>query len=265
MGGQALSGQVAPHSALYSGWVRHRRYTPKAHAFRYPLQLFYLDLDELPQLLQGRWLWSFERFNLGCYRRRDYHGDPHIPLKQAVQQRVLALAGYCPQGTVRMLTQLRLLGVCFNPVTLYYLFEPEAALPSGILAEVTNTPWQERHSYWVPCNPSGTKTQTDFAKTFHVSPFNPTAMHYHWASTAPGEHLIVHMENRLTPDAPLVMDATLNLTRQAWSAKALASLLLRHPFNALKVPITIYWQALKLWLKGNPVYNHPSSASGDSP
>lgn len=254
---------TAFHSALYSGWVRHRRYTPKAHAFCYRLRLFYLDLDELPQLFNGLWCWSYNRPNLGAFRRSDYLGPHTLPLKEAVRLRVSQLAGACPQGPVRMLTQLRLLGVCFNPVTLYYLFEPEASHPSVILAEVTNTPWGERHSYLIACAPEGEKTRAQFAKQFHVSPFNPLQMHYAWVSTAPRRYLLVHMENRLLADSPPVMDATLCLKRQAISANSLGRLLLAHPLNTLKVPLAIYWQALKLWWKGNPFYPHPRSSMGD--
>ena len=266
--------QSIRQSAIYQGQLRHRRFYPKRHEFSYRSTLFYIDLDELPELFTGVRGWSLEKFNLGCFCRGDYLGDAAVPLKQSVQEEVARLLGYCPEGAVRMLTNLRIWGCCFNPVTFYYVFAAEAQHPSVILAQVNNTPWNERHTYALECDPATGKIKTDFRKAFHVSPFNPLAMSYHWVSSSPGENLLVHMENHGAMGADKYsiaaggtagenqaiichMDATLSLKRQPWSAKTLQGLLWRQPWLAIKVPVAIYWQALKLLFKGVPVYNHP--------
>lgn len=255
------------HSAIYQGGVRHRRFHPKKHEFSYQSTLFYIDLDELPELFENVRGWSLNRKNLGSFCRRDYLGDPDLPLKEVVQKKVVELVGYCPLGAVRMLTNLRIWGFCFNPVTFYYVFEPDANFPSFLLAEVNNTPWNERHCYLVPCDPVTGKTKAQFEKKFHVSPFNPLDMDYHWVSGNPADHLLVHMENHAkavgeTGDTSLVrichMDATLNLTRHAWSASLLKKMLWQQPWAAIKIPITIYWEAFRLFFKGTPVYSHHS-------
>jgi DUF1365 family protein len=253
------------HSAIYQGNLRHRRFHPKNHEFSYESTLFYIDLDELPWLFSGVRGWSLNRKNLGCFYRSDYLGDPAISLKDAVQSKVYNLLGTCPQGAVRMLTNLRILGFCFNPVTLYYVFEPGADCPSVILAEVNNTPWNERHCYLVQCDASTGKAKENFEKHFHVSPFNPLDMHYRWVSSKPDAHLLVHMENHAPPlnntDTVAVeqichMDATLSLKRREWSASLLQRLLWLQPWAAIKIPCAIYWQAVRLFFKGVPVYSH---------
>lgn len=253
------------HSAIYQGKLRHRRFHPKRHEFTYNSTLFYIDLDELPELFSGVRGWSLNRKNIGSFLRSDYLGDPSIPLKDAVRSKVKALAGSCPLGPIRMLTNLRMWGFCFNPVTLYYLFEADANCPSVILAEVNNTPWNERHCYLVQCSSQSGKTKTEFEKKFHVSPFNPLDMVYHWVSTNPDENLLVHMENHAPPiqkkltgtTNPIChMDATLNLRRYAWSPILLKRLLWFQPWAAIKVPLAIYWQAARLFFKGAPVYSH---------
>lgn len=256
------------HSAIYQGTLRHRRFHPKSHEFSYESTLFYIDLDELPFLFNGVRGWSLEAFNLGRFCRRDYLGDAAVPLKQAVQHEVTQLLGYCPTGPVRMLTNLRIWGFCFNPVTFYYLFDAAAEYPRVVLAQVNNTPWNERHCYALECDPATGKIKTSFDKRFHVSPFNPLAMRYFWASTSPAEQLVVHMENHAAPvgldsDTSVVkhMDATLTLTRKSWSAARLHKLLWLQPWLAIKVPVAIYWQALKLLIKGAPVYGHSSRSS----
>lgn len=253
------------YSAIYQGNVRHRRFHPKHHEFSYQATLFYIDLDELPRLFSGVRGWSLNRKNIGSFCREDYLGDPNVPLKEAVQKKVYELSGDCPQGAVRMLTNLRIFGFCFNPVTFYYVFEPDADCPSIILAEVNNTPWNERHCYLIHCDTATGKTKTEFEKNFHVSPFNPLKMHYHWVSGKPAEHLLVHMENyaQSRGDAGVAsmgrvchMDATLNLKRHAWTASLLKRVLWLQPWAAIKVPIAIYWQAIRLFFKGVPVYSH---------
>lgn len=248
------------YSAIYQGILRHRRFLPKHHEFSYSSSLFYMDLDELPGLFSGVQCWSYNKRNFGAFRRSDYLGDSSIPLKDAVRAEVTRLIGSCPLGAIRMLTNLRIFGFCFNPVTLYYVFEVNADKPALILAQVNNTPWNERHSYVILCDPHTGKAKTDFDKAFHVSPFNPLDMYYHWISTNPDEHLVVHMENHkqgsLDGRVLCYMDATLTLARQPWSAKNLKKILWRQPWLAIKVPLAIYWQAVKLFIKGVPIYTH---------
>lgn len=252
------------YSSIYQGKLRHRRFYPKQHEFSYESTLFYIDLDELPDLFEGVRGWSLERRNLGCFRRADYLGDAAQPLKDEVKKECTKLLGYSPHGAVRMLTSLRMWGMCFNPVTFYYLFEVDNDKPSVILAQVNNTPWDERHIYALECDADTGKINTEFDKQFHVSPFNPLNMRYHWISTAPGEQLVVHMENHAaisestseSKNALRHMDATLTMARKPWDKQHLQRLLWQQPWITLKVPVAIYWQALKLFLKGVPFYSH---------
>ncbi len=248
------------HSAIYKGILKHRRFFPKRHEFSYSSTLFYIDLDELNQLFVDAPGWSLEKLNIGSFRRSDYLGNPQVPLIDAVREKARELIGYCPDGAVRMLTNLRIFGVCFNPVTFYYLFNRDRLHPELILAEVNNTPWNQRHVYVVHCNSQSGKTDCTFAKAFHVSPFNPLSMEYRWVSTSPAENILVHMENHgLDSDQKkslLHMDATLSLKRYDWSASLLGKILWSQPWAAIKVPVAIYWQALKLLLKRAPVYDH---------
>jgi DUF1365 family protein len=256
------------YSAIYQGNLRHRRFFPKRHEFSYSSTLFYIDLDELPWLFDGVKGWSFNRANFGSFRRADFLGDPVVPLKDAVRSevnRLLALGKQhvlpCPDGAVRMLTNLRIFGFCFNPVTFYYLFNAGAEKPAMILAQVNNTPWSERYTYLIHCDEKTGKANTQFDKKFHVSPFNPLDMEYHWVSSVPAENVLVHMENHvhaenLQKPSGCHMDATLTLKRQPWSKSLLQKILWLQPWTAIKIPVAIYWQAVRLFVKGVPVYTH---------
>ena len=238
-------------SALYFGSLRHRRYAPRPHAFRYRTFMTYLDLAELDEVFRGRWLWSTRRPALAWMRRADYLGDPALPLDEAVRERVARETGRRPRGPVRLLTHLRMLGSCFNPVSFYYCFDERGERVETIVAEITNTPWNERHAYVL----QGERLRFRFSKGFHVSPFMPMGMEYDWRFTVPGERLAVHMRNHR--DGRRVFDATLALERREIGAASLAAALARFPATGLQVLGAIYWQALRLALLKTPFYGHP--------
>jgi DUF1365 family protein len=262
----ARSADAPLASAIYEGWVRHRRHAPHAHAFRYRLYLMYLDLAELDRVFAGRRFWSVGRRNLGQFRRSDYLGDPAAPLDQAVRARVAEVCGRAPQGPIRLLTHLRTFGHCFNPVSFYYCYAADGTTLDTIVAEITNTPWKERHSYVLPLNGAtrrGRAFAWEFAKAFHVSPFLPLERGYAWRFTAPGDELRVQMDVRNGSEREF--DATLVLARRPLTGANLARVLLRYPAMTLRVVAAIHWQALLIFLRRNPVYDHPDKRHAEAP
>ena len=249
------------HSAIYSGWLRHRRFAPKAHAFRYGLFLVYLDLAELDIAFKGRWLWSTQRAAVARFDRADYLGDPAVPLDDAVRDRVEERTGKRPQGPIRLLTHLRYFGHCFNPVSFYYCFDAADTRVETMVAEVTNTPWGERHCY-VLDEPHGPRTNGYLRyrsdKSMHVSPFMPMELAYHWGFSPPADTLSVHMSLHR---GEKIFDATMCMTRAPLTGPALAKALLSFPLVTVKVVAAIHWEALRLWLKRTPIHTHPGTTA----
>ena len=189
--------------------------------------------------------------------RSDYFGDPNTPLKQAVLETVNARLGLELTGPVRLLTNARYFGYLINPISVYYCFDEHDAL-HAMLLQVTNTPWGEKVAYVFHCDPSKRVQRTHIDKSMHVSPFHPMAHFYDWRSSVPSQKIAIHMRNKEQNEAQAcVFDATLSLQREPITQRSLASILWRYPWMTAKVAWGIYWQALKLFIKGVPVHDHP--------
>lgn len=268
------------HSRLAVGHLRHRRFVPRWHAFDYRVWMLWLDLDELPTLLTRTPGFGTRRGAIARFRREDYLAPHDLPLADAVRARLETELGSAPDGPIRMLSQVRLFGMLFNPLTLYYAYDRHDRL-QAVLGEVTNTPWRERQVYACWVDPARHAHRAEFDKKLHVSPFNPMDMRYRWRFNAPGtgtsttsfrpdaarrapadERLMMHMETR--HEDALHFDATLTLTLKPATRAALVGELIKHPGMTLKTIVTIHWQALRLWLKRTPIHDHPGRETPSS-
>ncbi|HEX5594028.1 MAG TPA: DUF1365 domain-containing protein [Solirubrobacterales bacterium] len=266
---------LPPASAVYEGTIRHRRFAPVEHEFRYRLFLMYLDLAELPQVLDPYPLFSARSRALARFRREDFMGDPGRPLDQCVREAVEEAAGVHPSGPVRLLAGLRYFGHSFNPVSLYYCFDPAGERVEAVVADVQNIPWGERHPYVLARGERrGSVLSDELEKTFHVSPLMGMDQTYSFRAGEPDERLAVHIESRpreSAPDrdiggpsrtrgAPKEFDATLNLRRRELSRRTLTTMLARYPAMSLQVVAKIYAQSLRLKLKGARYFPHPEGS-----
>ena len=249
------------HSAIYKGYLRHRRFHPRTHKFSYRVFMMYLDLDELDAVFKLSPLWSKNPWRPARFKRGDFLGDPNITLDHAVRQLIHTETGIWHQGPIRMLANLRYFGFNINPITCYYCFDNNQKLQT-IVTEVTNTPWNERRSYVLQCDPEKRFQRIQFQKQMHVSPFNPMNMTYKWGNNYPAEFLNLHLETECENQNHV--DATMVLKRVEINSRSLAGILIAYPWMTAKVAASIYWQAFKLWLKKVPLHHHPKYLEDDS-
>jgi len=217
----------------------------------------HLFLDELKEVFKGRWLWSINKPNLSSFKRTDYHRPEIESLQDAVRDTMTRQLGEKMSGKVSILTHLRTFGYCFNPVTFYYLWGDDLTSPVAIMTEITNTPWGERYAKcfrWKDTD-MNEKSEYDFRKEFHVSPFIGMDVDYDWRFQNPQETVKIDMYLRQNNKS--FFSAHLHLKQKAISFKNLSMAIIRFPFMTLKVTAAIYWNALLLKLKGCPFYSHP--------
>ena len=247
-------------SAVYEGWVIHRRRRPVEHEFRYRIFMPLFDLDELPELLDPFPLWSARRPAPAWFRRDDFLGDPSTPIAEAARALTSERVGRRPTGPIRLLAHPRYLGVGFNPVSFLFCHRGSGELDS-VIAEVTNTPWGDRHAYVLEPGDGRRKPTGPWVGTrqaMHVSPFMGMDQRYEWWTTVPGERLRLGFRSREAGE--VVFEATLSLRRREIDRRLMARLLLTYPPMTIATLTRIYLQALRLRIKGLPWYARPQSS-----
>jgi hypothetical protein len=251
-------------SALYTGKLRHCRFSPRRHSFSYPVFMVFLDIDRLPELMRVSPFAGYNRWNWTAYCERDHFGDARKPLRARLAADAAKNGVALADGPILLLTHLRYFGYVFNPVSFYYCYNRAGKL-SQIMAEVNST-FGESHNYWLtPANECESATEQRYvtAKRMHVSPFMSMELDYNWIFTAPAERLVAHMNT--VAGGKTFFDATLQLEHRPWTRRELHRALISYPFMSLRVIGGIHWEALKLWLKGVPVFTHPTKAGGIQP
>jgi DUF1365 family protein len=244
--------------------VRHRRHEPISDELRYPLFMVYLDLDELPALFDGSLLFSARGPAPAWFRRADHMGEPAVPLADSVRALVAERSGVAAQGPVGLLTHLRYFGHCFNPVSFYYCYDAAGERVRAVAAEVTNTPWGERHTYVLDdreasAHGSARVLAGAHPKQLHVSPLMGMQQAYRWSVSEPAQTLSVHISSH-APQGACTFDATLALRRREITNGELRRALARYPLITLRILARIYGHALRLRLRGASYFPHPGKA-----
>jgi len=228
------------------GTVVHARRQPRRHVFRYPVWMLYLDAERLGHpLLPTRWP------PLSAHRG-------HLLSVAEVRRRLAAnglpdaLGASCRTFA---LTQPRSLGFSFNPVNFYFCFSDGQLI--ALLADVNNTPWDERHCYVLDAQAARRGEgcyEFRFAKRLHVSPFLPMDGHYRLRLRFSEGRLRIAMRFN---DGKGGMFAGLSLRTRPLTRSEAAWGAVRWPAQNARTLARIYWQAALLFLKRTPFHTHP--------
>ena len=225
---------------MYLGDVKHRRFAVKHHAFNYPLYMMWVDLNNI-EALNG----VHKQLGTTGFKALKFK---HKPIVERAHAQLAALGVTEKFSHVYMLGQLRCLGIYFSPVNFYFFGHDDNQF-SYMVAEVSNTPWNERHYYLVPL-----QKKVNFKKVFSVSPFMNLDMNYHWTVRQKQDNILIRIENKR--DDELLFDASLRLQRQTLSCEQMSKLLKRFPAMTWSIFKGIYYQAFKLFVKKVPFLGH---------
>jgi hypothetical protein len=239
------------HSALYPGWVMHRRLRPRHHRFKYRVFAMLLDLDELAGLDRDMSLFKWNRWGLFSFLDRDHGSTGEVMSLRSWLDDLLAAAGITADGPRQVLCYPRILGYVFNPLSVWFCHGADGGL-KAIIYEVHNT-HEERHAYVFACDGSERLMRHGCAKDFYVSPFLSTDCHYHFRTLPPGDRVAVTiLEDEA--GAP-VLNASFAGVHRPMSDGALLAMLLSYPLMTIKVVAAIHFEAVRLMLKG--IRRHP--------
>jgi DUF1365 family protein len=237
---------------VYLGDVKHRRFAVKKHTFSYPLYMMWVDLNNPEQLNGVHRQLGTTGFKALKFNQQDYlkssNRTQQCTLIERAHSQLSALGVNTTFKHVYMLGQLRCLGIYFSPANFYFFGESEDNF-SYMIAEVSNTPWNERHCYLVPL-----KKKVNFKKAFSVSPFMNLDMNYHWHIRHSLDKILIHIENKR--GEALLFDASLRLKRADLTEQHVSKLLKRFPAMTWSICKGIYYQALKLFIKRVPFLGH---------
>ena len=240
--------------SLYTGVTLHERFAPFRHGFRYRLLSILIDLDRMEEAGRKSRLFSFERFNLFSFFRRDHGPRDGAPLRAWAEAR-LAEAGVDAEGLrLRLLCFPRVLGYVFNPLSVYFAEDRETGALKGVIYQVHNT-FGDAHAYAGPAEETAGPVAQSAEKVFHVSPFFDLAGRYDFTLRAPGERfsLVIRKERETGPD----LLATMAMKRRALTSASLARAFAVLPFSTLQAIFGIHFQALRLVLKGARYHSRP--------
>jgi len=250
--------KVLKQSNVYLGNIVHRRFSPKKHSFDYTLYMLALDVAEVEQAQQnkkGVGLFGFSWFHPLRFVEKDYLRSEPYGLKQRITNKVMELNGRCEINRIVMLVQVRCFGIYFSPANFYFCYDKNDQC-TQMLAEVSNTPWNERHYYLIDLLDEVKQVNE---KVFQVSPFMDLDMSYFWQVKAPNKDhnkLVINIENKrknkVSGDIDKLFDVNLKLEKQSFSQQNLFGVWCQLPAMTVKVVLGIYWQALKLFVKRVP-------------
>ncbi|WEZ83456.1 DUF1365 domain-containing protein [Rhizobium sp. 32-5/1] len=240
------SGEAA---ALYAGQVMHQRMKPMGHRFNYKVFSLLIDIDRLDEATRMSSLFSVNRFNLLSFHEKDHTGQDDQSLRSYADAVLLDAGVETPPVRILLACYPRILGRVFNPIAVYYAYNAQGAV-IAMIYEVRNT-FGERHTYVCPVGPGQTGPggiRQECEKLFHVSPFVPMEMRYHFRMLPPGEKIRWRI---LETDAegPLLA-ATFSGARLPLKTGQILRLVAKIPHLTIKIIAGIHWEALKLWLKG---------------
>jgi hypothetical protein len=223
---------------------------PKKHRFHYNVFLFCLDLDSLDEDLAKIHFAERNRFSLFSFYDKDHlqlsGQNTALPVRGQLNAYLAQQGISTPPARVLLVTNLRLLGYVFNPVSFYFCYD-KSGVPVCAVAEVQNT-FREMKLFFLgrECF-DGKQFRKRVIKYFYVSPFIDHDAEFDFQLTLPGEKLNIRIDDYKEDRRFFI--STLTGKRKELTNTRLLGYFFRFPFITLQIITLIHWNALLLWMK----------------
>ncbi|MDF3819886.1 DUF1365 domain-containing protein [Leptospira sp. 96542] len=239
---------------MYKADVFHTRTFPKQNHFHYQIFNFYLDLEEIDQLVKLSAFFSRNKWNLFSFYDKDHLFFGKNNVYENVKCFLRESGVQEPIGKVFLLTNLRILGYVFNPVSFYFCYSENGKLICSI-PEVGNTFGEIRPYIGLPFEKNiGTiaspEVHLEVKKEFYVSPFIGLESYFDFRLNAPNDKLQIGVDSY--EDGKRTLTTSFIGKKISFSNKNLLKLFAQFPFVTVKIIVLIHYQAFKLWVKKIP-------------
>ncbi len=241
------------NSSIYTAKVMHHRLSPKKHSFWYNIYLFYIDLDELELLTKKLRWFSYNKFNLFNFRDSDHLkledelGQSKLTVKQQITDYIKSNGVEIGNGKIKLLTNMRVLGYNFNPVSFYFCFD-ENEIPLCAIAEINNTYHEMKMFFFGKDDLTNNAFKQKAEKLFYVSPFIDLDTIFDFNLLIPNEKLDIKIDD-YDKEGNRFFISTLKGERKLLTNRSMLRYFFSIPLIPLQVMALIHWQALKLWMK----------------
>ncbi|MGH3506203.1 MAG: DUF1365 domain-containing protein [Nocardioidaceae bacterium] len=234
-----MSAAVITVPAVVRGEVRHARFHPIEHSFRYRTHQWLVDADA-PDVLPRRWGW------LASFRAADHLGDRTGEIGENVRAFLRERGVNWTAHRIFMLTNARTFGYVFDPLSVFWVFDSAGRL-EGVMAEVHNT-YGERHGYVVRLDDRGSAAT---GKELYVSPFFGVFGDYQLKFVLEGDKVGVFVT--LRQQGRVVFTGSFVGRPQPVSTGRAARVALTSPLMPQRVMALIKLHGVWLWLRRLPV------------
>ena len=231
------------NSCLYECTIMHDRQSPKSYKFTHRIFMFYLDLDELPQLSRYSWLLGYNQRRVYDFKDKDHIEGGFSSVKENIRAFLKTKGVDTKVHRIQLMTNVRTFGYIFNPVSFYFCFDA-LDKPVCVVTEIGNT-FGELKYFYLGLEKRTAKAFNDRqVKYYYISPFTDLDDQLDFNIQVPDERLNITIDT--LKNGEKFFWSSMTGPRKPLSTSALLWYTLKFPFVTFKVIFLIHWHAAVL-------------------
>lgn len=231
------------NSCLYECTIMHDRHAPKRYKFVHKVFMFYLDLDELPQLSRFSRLLGYNQRRVYDFRDKDHISCGFPSVKENILGFLKTRGVEEKIHRIQLLTNVRTFGYIFNPVSFYFCFDSRGN-PVCVVSEIGNTFGELKYFYLGPEKKDVKAFSGRQVKYYYISPFTDLDNQMDFRIQVPDERLNITIDT--LKNGEKFFWSSMTGPRKALTTANLLWYTIKYPWVTLKVIFLIHWHAAML-------------------